>query len=44
MVQYGRLRPSNSTGVNKEYQISHYEAAEEFGNAFEEYRRVCKVL
>ncbi|MPS71843.1 MAG: hypothetical protein E2590_01685 [Chryseobacterium sp.] len=44
VVQYGRLRFSNSTGVNEEYQISHYEASEEFGNAFEEYQSVCKVL
>ncbi|KFC19313.1 DUF4236 domain-containing protein [Chryseobacterium sp. FH1] len=44
VVRYGRLRFSNSTGVNEEYQISHYEAGEEFGKAFEEYRRVCKVL
>ena len=44
VVQYGRLRSSNSRGLNEEYQISHFEAAEAFGNAFEEYRRVCKVL
>jgi len=44
VVQYGRLRFSNSTGVNEEYQSSHYEAAEEFGNAFQEYRRVGKAL
>lgn len=44
VVQYGRLRFSNSRGLNEEYQISHFEAAEEFGNAFQEYRSVCKVL
>lgn len=44
VVRYGRFRFSNSTGVNEEYQISNFEAAEEFGNAFEEYRKACKVL
>jgi len=44
VVQYGRLRFSNTRGLNEEYQISHFEAAEAFGNAFQEYRSVCKVL
>jgi len=44
VVQYGRLRFYNSRGLNEEYQISHFEAAEAFANAFQDYRSVCKVL
>ena len=44
VVQYGRLRFSNSRGLNEEYQISHFEAAEAFWDAFQEYRSTCKMV
>lgn len=44
VVQYGRLRFSSSTGLNEEYQISNCEFAEQFGNAFQEYKTLCRII
>ena len=44
VVQYGKLHFSSSTGLNEEYQISNFEFAAQFGNAFQEYKSLCKVL
>lgn len=44
VVEYGKLHFYNSAGLNEEYRISNYEASEAFGNAFLEYKSVCKFL
>ncbi|MEG1589275.1 DUF4236 domain-containing protein [Chryseobacterium sp.] len=44
VVQYGRIHLSTSTGVNEEYQISNFEFTKEFGDAFQEYKNLCRVI
>ena len=44
VVKYGELVLRTKTGLNEEYQFSNYEFTEEFGNAFEEYRKTIKGL
>lgn len=44
VVQYGRINLSTSTGVNEEYQMSNYEFTQEFGDAFKEYKILCKSI
>lgn len=44
VVQYARLRFSSGNGVNEEYQISNFEFAQKFANAFQEYKSLCKEL
>lgn len=44
VVQYGRIHLSTSTGVNEEYQMSNYEFTQEFGDAFQEYKNLCRAI
>jgi hypothetical protein len=44
VVQYGRLHFSTRTGLNEEYQISNFEFTQEFGNAFQEYKILCRAI
>lgn len=44
VVQYGRIHLSTSTGVNEEYQMSNFEFTKEFGDAFQEYKNLCRVI
>lgn len=43
VVQYGRIHLSTSTGVNEEYQMSNFEFTKEFGDAFQEYKNLCRA-
>lgn len=42
VVRYGRIYLSTSTGLNEEYQISNFEFTQEFVNAYNEYKTICK--
>ena len=42
LVQYGTMHLSTSTGLNEEYHISNLEFSDDFGNAFEEYKSICR--
>lgn len=44
VVKYGELVLRTKTGLNEEYQFSNYEFTEEFGKAFEQYRKTIKGL
>ncbi|MBT2623782.1 DUF4236 domain-containing protein, partial [Chryseobacterium sp. ISL-6] len=44
VVLYGRIYLSTSTGLNEEYQISNFEFTQEFGNVFQEYKNLCRVI
>lgn len=44
VVQYGRIHLSTSTGVNEEYQMSNFEFTKEFGDAFQEYKNLCRAI
>lgn len=44
VVQYGRIHLSTSTGVKEEYQMSNFEFTKEFGDAFQEYKNLCRAV
>ncbi|MHA6727105.1 DUF4236 domain-containing protein [Chryseobacterium sp. A301] len=44
VAQYGVINLKTDTGLNEEYQFSHYEYSKEFGDAFYEYQNTIKSI